>query len=168
VAPVSALQPLTGSARRQITETIAAFYRAAWQNDATHACGLFSPAGRAGFMRAAAISFPQSVNQFSTCTKAMQIYNASLGVSISNLQQSDPTVSGAALNHVNAGNITIKGITASAIAPLNAEPMINPKLIMLVRAGGRWLINGSQSLSKSDLPKILAQARKSGALKPGK
>jgi hypothetical protein len=163
-APVSDLALVTGPPAQQITETIVAFYRAASQNDAARACSLFSPAGAAGFLRAAKISFPASINQFSTCTKAMEIYNASLTASISQLQQSDPAVSGAALDNVRVASISVRGVTATVLAPVNAEPMINPKLISLVRSGGRWLINGSESLNKSNLPQILAQARAKGLL----
>jgi hypothetical protein len=156
----------TGTAQHQITATVAAFYRAAYENDALRACSLFSPNGLTGFMRAAAVSFPASINKFSTCKEAMQIYNASLATSITNLQNSDPSVSGAALNNVTVGRIKLHGGVATAIGPLNALPMVNPKQISLVRLAGRWLIDGSYSLSKSNLPAILKRAGAEGKLKP--
>lgn len=167
--PVSDLAMVSGPAAKQIAQTAVAFYRAAWQNRGAEACALFSPTGKAGFMRAAKVSFPQSINQFSTCTEAMAIYNASLVTSVQNLQQDDPQVSGDGLNNVKIGRIQVHGSTATAIGPLNALPVVNPKQLNFVNIGGRWFINGSYSLSKSNLPKILAEAKK-GAKKvpPGR
>ena len=117
-------------------------------------------------MRAAAVSFPASINKYSTCKEAMEIYNASLTTSISQLQNADPSVSGAALNNVTIGKIKLHGDVATAIGPLNALPMVNPKQISLVRIDGRWLIDGSYSLSKSNLPALLKRAEAEGKLKP--
>lgn len=150
----------TGTAQQRIAATARAFYRYAVEDQAAQACALFSPAGRAGFMRAAKVSFPGSINQFSTCTEAMRIYYASLQVSLQNLQTSDPSVSLNGLKDAAIGEIRIHGDRASAIGPLNGLPIVNPKQLYFVRIDGRWLINGSYSLSKSDLPRILAEARK--------
>jgi hypothetical protein len=154
VPPISDAALSTGDRQHRITETIVAFYRAAWQDDPARACSLFSPAGITGFMRAAAVSFPGSVNRYSSCTHAMQIYSASLGVSVSSLQQSDPSVSGEILDNVGVANIRIHGDRATAVAPTNAVPIVGAKLISLVRTGGRWQIDGSRSSPRK------------GALKP--
>jgi hypothetical protein len=148
----------SGSTAHQISMTIAAFYRAAWEDNAQGACALFSPNGANGFLHAAKVSFPGSVNGTSTCAEAMKIYNASLATSVQQLQNSDPSVSGSTLNSVKVGKISVRGNAATAIGPLNALPEINPKLIKLVRMHGRWLIDGSYSLSKSNLPSLIKRA----------
>jgi hypothetical protein len=159
-APANDLVMLSGSPQQQISETAAAFYRDASTDHATAACALFSPAGRAGFMRAAKVSFPQSINQFSTCKEAMEIYYASLTASVQNLQQGDPTVSDSGLRNARIGDIHIHGDSATAIGPLNGLPVVNPKQLSFVRIGGIWRVNGSYSLSKSNLPQLLAKANK--------
>src|SRR5580658_2992895 len=89
VPPVSHTSLEHGSSSQQITETIVAFYRAAWQGNTTQACSLFSAEGLAGFMHAAETAFPQSVNGQSTCEHAMAIYNAALGDSASTAEDND-------------------------------------------------------------------------------
>lgn len=160
--PIGGVALTTGSAVHQITTTVAAFYRAAWENNAAGACSLFSPTGMSGFMRAAKVSFPASVNSESTCADAMKIYNATLAASVQNLQDGSPSVTGSSLNSVTIGKIHIQGNVATAIGPLNALPEINPKLIRLVKMGRHWLIDGSYSLSKSNLPELLKQSAKAG------
>jgi hypothetical protein len=168
VPPVSDAALVRGSAQHQITQAIVAFYRSAWEDDATQACALFSPTGRAGFMHAASISFPQSINKLSTCQHAMEIYNATLGDSATTAEDNDTSFSTSALDHVGVAGIRIVGATASAIAPTNVVDLINPERFVLVRLGGRWLINGSQSLNKSNLGQILARAKAKGELTPKK
>lgn len=155
-----------GSSQRQIAETIVAFYRAAWEDDATEACDLFSPAGAAGFMHAASMSFPQSVNKLSTCEHAMEIYNAALGESASTAQDNDDSFNPSALDNVGVAEITVDGDSATAIAPTNVVDLINPEQIVLQRVDGRWLISASHSLNKSNLPAILARAKAKGELTP--
>jgi hypothetical protein len=164
VPPVSDLQLTTGSPAHQITETLVSFYRAAWQDDAARACSLFSPAGATGFMNASKTAFPGSAKPSSPCTHDMQLFAAALGDSVSNLQQSQPNVSGDVLDNVGVSQIRIQGATATAIAPMNVAAIINPKRIDLVQIGGRWRINASHSLNQSNLPKLLHQAQKTGKL----
>jgi hypothetical protein len=166
--PVSAAELERGSPRQQITNTIVAFYRAAWENDASEACGLFSASGREGFLHAASISFPQAINKLSTCEHAMEIYNAALGESASTTEDNDTSFSPSALDHVGVAAIQISGQTATALAPTNVVDLINPERFLLVHSGGRWLINASRSLNKSNLPEILARAKAKGELTPKK
>lgn len=168
VPPVTETALEHGSASNQITETIVAFYRASWQDNATQACSLFSAAGLAGFMRAAETSFPQSVNGQSTCEHAMEIYNAALGDSASTTEENDPSFSPNSLAKVGVTGIQITGATATAIAPTNVTDLINPEQFHLVKHQGHWLIAGSSSLNKSNLPKILAEAKAKGELTPKK
>jgi hypothetical protein len=168
VPPVTDTALEHGSAPSQITKTIVAFYRAAWQDNATQACSLFSPAGVAGFMHAAETSFPQSVNGQSTCEHAMEIYNASLGDSASTTEENDPSFSPNAIANVGVADVQIAGATATAIAPTNVTDLINPEQFHLVRAHDHWLIDGSSSLNASNLPKILAEAKAKGELRPKK
>jgi hypothetical protein len=168
VPPVTAGQLESGSAQHQITEAIAAFYRAAWEDNAAGACALFSPAGRAGFMHAAAMSFPSSVNKSSTCEHAMEIYNAALTESAQTTADNISGFSTAALDNVTAAEIRVTGTTATAIAPTNIAALINPMRFLLVRVGHRWLINGSRTLNKSNLAAILKRAQASGQLTPRK
>jgi hypothetical protein len=161
--PLSTLE--RGSAQHQITEAIVAFYRAAWEDDASGACDEFSPAGVAGFMHAAKLSFPDSINRYSTCEHAMEIYSAALGESISTAQDNDTSFDPSALGKVGVLEIKISGDTATALAPTNVLDVINPERIDLQRFGKRWLINASQSLNKSNLPEILAKAEADGKLK---
>jgi hypothetical protein len=162
--PVSDLELATGSPTHQITETLVSFYRAAWQDDAERACSLFSPAGAAGFMKASRTAFPSSALPSSPCSHDMQLFSAALGDSVSNLQQSQPNVSGDILNNVGVAAITVHGDTATALAPMNVETIVNPKRIDLVRLSGRWRIAGSHSLNASNLPAILKRAQQHGAL----
>jgi hypothetical protein len=164
--PLSTLE--RGSAQHQITEAIVAFYRAAWEDDASGACDEFSPAGVAGFMHAAKLSFPDSVNRYSTCEHAMEIYSAALGESISTAQDNDSSFNASALDNVGVEEIRVHGDSATAIAPTNAVEVINPEQIVLQRLHGRWLIEASHSLNKSNLPAILAKAKAEGKLKPHK
>jgi hypothetical protein len=164
VPPVSDLQLVTGSPTHQITETLVSFYRAAWQDDAARACGLFSPAGAAGFMQASRTAFPGSATAASPCTHDMDLFAAALGDSVQNLQQTQPNVSGDVLNNVGVAGIEVHGRTATAIAPMNVAAIINPKRIDLVRIGEHWRIDASHSLNKSNLLRILKQAQQSGAL----
>jgi hypothetical protein len=166
--PISDLELTTGSPAHQVTETLISFYRAAWQDDATRACSLFSPAGEAGFMKASKAAFPGSIAASSPCTHAMQLFSAALGDSVSNLQQNDPSANGAILNNVGVANIQVHGAQATAFAPMNVEQIINPKRIYLVQIGGRWRIDKSQSLNKSNLPEILKKAQQKGELTPKK
>jgi hypothetical protein len=165
VPPISARALISGSDAHRITETIVAFYRASWQGQASAACRLFSPAGRLGFLHAAAVAFPQGVSARSSCAHAMAIYNAALGDSVSNTEAADPSFSPAALDTVGVSAITMRGNRAAAIAPDNLAELINPQEIDLVRTAGRWQIDGSRSLNKSNLPQILARARAGGLLK---
>jgi hypothetical protein len=164
--PLSTLEH--GSAKHQITEAIVGFYRGAWEDNASGACDEFSPAGVSGFMHAAKMSFPQSINRYSTCEHAMEIYSAALGESVSTAQDNDTSFSPSALGDVGVGDIRITGDSATAIAPLNAIDVINPEQIVLQRIGKRWLISASHSLNKSNLPAILAKAEAEGKLKAHK
>jgi hypothetical protein len=155
-----------GSPRHQITEAIVSFYRGAWEDDATAACGEFSPAGVAGFMHAAKVAFPQSINPESTCEHAMEIYSAALAESVSTAQDNDTSFDPSSLGKVGVQEIRIAGDSATAIAPTNVVEVINPEQIVLERLHGRWLIEASHSLNKSNLPKILAKAKAEGKLKP--
>jgi hypothetical protein len=157
-----------GSTRHQITEAIVTFYRGAFEDDATAACGEFSPAGVTGFMHAAKTAFPQSINRFSTCVHAMEIYSAALGESVSTAQDNDPSFNASALDNVGVEEIRVHGDSATTIAPTNAVEVINPEQIILERLHGRWLIEASHSLNKSNLPAILAKAKAEGKLKPHK
>ncbi len=163
--PVTDAALRTGSDEHRITEAIVAFYRAAWEDNAGQACGLFSAMGVKGFLHAAAISFPQSVNKYSTCQHAMQVYNATLADSAQTTAENDTAFSPNALNRVGVGAIELHGATATAIAPTNVADLINPKELDLVRQGDRWMIDGSRSLNPSNLQKILSQARARGLLK---
>jgi hypothetical protein len=154
-----------GSASHQVAETILAFYRAAWQDDPSNACARFSPKGLAGFMRAAGTAFPQAVTKQSTCEHAMEIYNAALGDSASTTQENDPSFTTAALDNVGATAIHVSGNTATAIAPTNVVDLINPERFYLSRTGSEWRIDGSASLNRSNLPKILAHAKSAGELR---
>lgn len=155
----------TGSDQHRITETIVAFYRAAWTDNASEACGLFSTSGAKGFMHAAAVSFPQSINKYSNCEHAMQIYNATLADSAETTQENDTAFNPSALNKVGVAAIQQHGSSATAIAPTNVADLINPKQIELVRTGDHWMISGSKSLNGSNLQKILSQAKAQGLLK---
>jgi hypothetical protein len=166
--PISAAQLRQGSAQHRIKETIVAFYRAAWQNDAPSACGLFSAAGRAGFMHAASVSFPESMNKYSSCVHAMQVYNATLADSAQTTVANDPTFNTSALNSVGVEDVQIHGDHATAISPTNVAELINPKELALVRAGDRWMIDGSKSLNPSNLTHILKAATAKGLLSPRK
>jgi hypothetical protein len=164
VLPVAEADLAGGPAAHQITETIVAFYRAAWQNQPVTACGMFSHNGVAGFLRAARVSFPESVNRYSTCTHAMEIYSATLGDSAANTVAADPTFSTASLDNVGVAFIHVAGGVASAVAPTNVAELIKPKRISLVRDAGRWRIDSSKSLNASNLKQILQAARARGAL----
>jgi hypothetical protein len=164
VPPIPDLQLVTGSPAHQITETLVSFYRAAWQDDGGRACGLFTAAGAAGFIKASTAAFPSSATPASPCSHDMQLFAAALGDSVSNLQQDQPNISGDILNNVGVAQIRIRGDSATAIAPMDVAAIINPKRIDLVRIGGRWRIDASHSLNASNLPKILHRAQKSGAL----
>jgi hypothetical protein len=165
VPPITGAQLESGPATAQITATIVAFYRAAWQDQAQTACSLFSPAGVTGFMHAAAVSFPESMNRYSTCEHAMEIYNASLADSAQTTIENDPTFSTSTLDNVEVAYIHVHGDTASAIAPTNVAELINPKRIDLVRTGDRWQINDSKSLNASNLRHILLSAEAEGKLR---
>jgi hypothetical protein len=166
--PVSVAQLRQGSPEHRITETIVAFYRAAWQNDATAACKLFSAAGRAGFLHAAAVSFPQSMNKYSSCEHAMQVYNATLADSAQTTVSNDPSFNTSALNAVRVQDIQVHGDHATAISPTNVAELINPKQLDLVRAGDEWMLDGSKSLNPSNLKQILDKAQAKGQLTPKK
>jgi hypothetical protein len=155
-----------GSQQHRIDQTIVAFYRAAWQDNASEACGLFSASGRAGFLHAAAVSFPQSMNKYSTCEHAMEIYNATLTDSAQTTVENDPSFSTAWLSTVAVQDIRIDGDSATAIAPTNVAELINPKQLSLVRSGSEWRISASKSLNASNLKKILGAAAAKGLLKP--
>jgi hypothetical protein len=164
--PLSLAALKHGSAVHQITEAIVAFYRGAWEDDATAACAEFSPAGVKGFMDAAKTEFPQSVNGDSTCEHAMEIYNAALSESVSTAADNDEAFSPTALDNVGVEKIRITGDSATAIAPTNVLEVINPEQIVLRRLNGRWLIEASHSLNKSNLAQILAKAKAEGELTP--
>jgi hypothetical protein len=162
--PLSDSSLQSGSSSHRITATIVAFYRAASQDNATQACGLFTPAGRAGFMHAAKVSFPESINKYSSCEHAMEVYNATLADSEQTTEDNDPAFDPSALNNVGVALIQIHGSSATALAPTNVADLINPKRIYLVKTGQEWLIDGSKSLNASNLEKILAQAKAQGLL----
>jgi hypothetical protein len=166
VPPVSRSALATGTDAHRITETIVDFYRSSWQGQPTVTCGLFTPAGVAGFMHAAEVAFPQGVVHTSTCEHAMSIYSAALGDSATNAEQADPSFSTAPIDNVGVAEIRIHGDAATAIAPTNIVELINPQLFLLRRSGARWYINGSASLNKSTLPQVLARARAKGLLTP--
>jgi hypothetical protein len=161
VPPVSGAALSTGTDPRRITQTIVDFYRSSWQGQPTVTCGLFTPAGVAGFIHAAEQAFPQAVVPTSTCEHAMSIYSAALGDSATNAEQADPSFTTAPLDNVRVAEIRVRGDAATAIAPTNIVA-----LFLMRRSGGRWYINGSASLNKSNLPKILDKARARGLLTP--
>lgn len=154
----------TGTAPRQITSTIVAFYRATWQDNGGLACSLFSSAGLTGFMKAAQIAFPNTVNGQFTCAQAMAYFHATLADSVDTLQQAGVNVSGNVLDDVGVQRIVVHGATATAQAPEDVSEFIKPKLFQLVRVKGRWLIEGSTKLGKT-LPQLLAQAKAKGELR---
>jgi hypothetical protein len=153
----------SGSPPQQIAATISAFYRATWRNQGSDACSLFSPAGVAGFLQAAKVAFPQSVNSTTSCPQAMAFFNADLADSVDTLQQSGVNVSGNVLDNVGVQHIAVHGDRATAQAPQGVEEFIKPKRFLLVRRGGRWLIDGSQKLGQT-LPQVLAAAKTKGTL----
>jgi hypothetical protein len=155
---------VTGNAGRQITATIVTFYRATWQGNGSLACSLFSPAGVTGFMKAAQVAFPNTVNGKFTCPQAMSYFHATLADSVSTLQQAGVNVSGNVLDNVGVQHIVVHGATATAQAPEDVAEFIKPKLFQLVRLNGRWLIEGSKKLGKT-LPQLLAQAKAKGELR---
>ncbi|HEX4107801.1 MAG TPA: hypothetical protein VHX88_06675 [Solirubrobacteraceae bacterium] len=155
----------TGSAKQQITATIVAFYRSTWQDDAPLTCALFSPTGLQGFMKASEVSFPDSVLPSSSCVHAVQVSNASLASSVEQDEENGPSIPGSILDNVGVGGISIHGNTATAIAPENVSIFIVAKRILLVHLNGRWLISGSQSLSRN-LPQLLGSAKAKGELTP--
>jgi hypothetical protein len=161
--PVADLKPAAGPIRNQITATIVSFYRAAWQNQAALACSLFSSTGLAGFMHASQQAFPGSINRASTCTHAMQVFNAALADSVNMLQQEGVDTSGDALDKVGVQDVRAIDNFATAIAPVGVELIIKPKRISLVRLEGRWLIAGSHSLTTTPA-QLLAEARANGEL----
>jgi hypothetical protein len=164
--PLSLAALKHGSASHQITEAIVAFYRGAWENNATAACDEFSAAGVKGFMHAAKTAFPQSINPESTCEHAMEIYNAALGESASTAEDNDEAFNPSGLDNVGVEKIRVTGDSATAIAPTNVLEVINPEQIVLTRLNGRWLIEASHSLNKSNLAQILAKAKAEGKLTP--
>jgi hypothetical protein len=153
----------TGTAAAQITATIVTFYRATWQDNRTLACSLFSPAGVTGFIKAAQVAFPYTVNAKFTCEQAMAYFNATLADSVNTLQQAGVNVSGNILENVGVQHIVVHGVTATAQAPEEVSELIKPKLFLLVHVGNRWLIKGSKELGKT-LPQLLAQAKAKGEL----
>jgi hypothetical protein len=164
--PLSLATLKRGSASHQISEAIVAFYRGAWEDDATAACDQFSPAGVKGFMQAAKTAFPQSINPETTCEHAMEIYNAALSESVSTAQDKDEAFNPKGLDNVGVEKIRITGDSATAIAPTNVLEVINPEQLVLTRQDGRWLIEASHSLNKSNLAQILAKAKAEGKLTP--
>jgi hypothetical protein len=163
--PVNQLDLASGNDQHQISATIAAFYRATWQGQGSAACSLFSATGVAGFMKAAKVAFPNSINPTTSCTQAMAFFHAGLADSVDTLQQSGVNVSGDILNHVGVKDIRVSAGTAAAEAPENVQVFIKPKRFLLVRQNGRWLIEGSQKIGKT-LPQILATAKAKGELRP--
>lgn len=146
---VSDLALVRGPAQQRVAATIVAFYRAAWQGDAPRACSLFSPRGRRGFIRAAAASFPGGViNAYSTCAHAMLVYRAALAGSVSDFMARGVTVAASAFAHVGVADVRVRADRASAVAPLGVQPIITAKRILLVRLGGRWLIDGSRPVGR--------------------
>jgi hypothetical protein len=162
---VNGIELLQGPDTTQITNTIRAFYRATWQNDDSAACSLFSPAGAAGFLQAAKVAFPDSVNQVTTCADAMRFFNADLADSADTLQQSGVNVSGNILDVVGVKNVKVTGNTATAEAPEGVEEFIAPKVFMMTREHGRWLINGSHKIGQT-LAQLLAEAKAKHELVP--
>jgi hypothetical protein len=154
----------TGSAAHQITSAIVTFYRATWQANGSLACSLFSPAGVTGFMKAAQVAFPDTLNGKFTCPQAMAYFHATLADSVNTLQQAGVNVSGNVLDNVGVQHIAVHGATATAQAPEGVPEFIKPKLFMLVRVNSRWLIEGSKKLGKT-LPQLLAQAKAKGQLR---
>ncbi len=154
---------VTGSAPQQITATIQAFYRATWQNHGPAACSLFSPAGERGFMAAATVAFPETVNTTTTCPQVMAYFAADLSDSADNLQQSGVNVSGNILDKVGVSHIKISGSNATAQAPEGVEEFIKPKIFLLTHTGGRWLISGSKKIGQT-LAQMLAAAKAQGKL----
>jgi hypothetical protein len=162
---VNQLDLATGSAEHQISTTIVAFYRATWQGQGSAACSLFSASGASGFLKAAKVAFPNSINPTTSCAQAMAFFHAGLADSVDTLQQSGVNVSGDVLNNVGVKDIKISGNAAAAEAPENVGVFIKPKRFLLVRQGGRWLIDASQKIGKT-LPQILAAAKAKGELRP--
>lgn len=154
-----------GSSAQQIAATIVSFYRATWQNQRSVVCSLFSPAGVTGFLKAAKVAFPSTVNSTTTCEQAMTYFNATLTDSVNTLQQAGVNVSGNVLDNVGVQNITVHGTSATAQAPEGVEEFIKPKLFTLVRVNNRWLIDGTSALGKT-LPQILGAAKAKGELRP--
>jgi hypothetical protein len=161
---VNALALSTGTDTQRIAATIGAFYRATWRNQGQAACSLFSPEGARGFLTAAHVAFPSSVNSSTTCAQAMRFFNADLVDSVNTLQQSGVNVSPTVLDHVAVAHVLVHGDAATAEAPEGVGVVIQPKLFRLVRSHGRWLIAGSQKLGRT-LPQELAAARAAGKLK---
>jgi hypothetical protein len=161
---VNQIDLASGSDRRRVSATIAAFYRATWNDQTSSACSLFSPAGSKGFLKAAKVAFPSSINPTTSCAQAMEFFHAGLADSVDTLQQSGVNVSGDILNHVKVNDVRISGTSAAAIAPEGVDVLIKPKRFLLVRDNGRWLIDGSQKVGKT-LPQILAKAKAKGELR---
>jgi hypothetical protein len=155
----------TSSDTQQISQTIKAFYSATWKNQGSQACALFSPAGAAGFLQAAKIAFPDSVNPTTSCSQAMAFFNADLADSADTLQQSGVNVSGNVLDNVGVSKIRIRGDEASAEAPDGVEEFVKPKTFLLVREHNRWLIDGSRKIGQT-LPQLLAAAKRKHELVP--
>jgi hypothetical protein len=164
-AAVNAVALYSGTSPHQIAATISAFYRATWQNQGALACSLFSANGSSGFMQAAKIAFPQSINAATTCPQALKIFNATLADSVNQLQQAGVNVSGDILDKVGVTHIRVHGNAATAQAPVGVEEFIKPKLFLLVRVHNHWLIDSSRKIGKT-LPQVLAGARAQGKLRP--
>jgi hypothetical protein len=163
-ATINDIALYSGTSPHQIAGTISAFYRATWQNQGTLACSLFSANGSSGFMQAAKIAFPQSINSATTCPQAMRIFNATLADSVDQVHQAGVNVSGNVLDNVGVKHIQVHGDTATAQAPVGVEEFIKPKLFVLVRVHRHWLIDGSRKIGKT-LPQVLAAARAQGKLR---
>jgi hypothetical protein len=153
----------TGSDRHKITSTIQAFYRTTWNGQGAAACSLFSSQGSSGFLKAARVAFPSSVNSTTSCAQAMAFFHAGLADQVDTLQQSGVNVSGNILDHVAVSDIHARGGVAAAEAPVGVDVLIKPKRFLLVRQRGQWLISGSQKIGKT-LPQILAEAKAKGEL----
>jgi hypothetical protein len=136
-----------GSNQQQITSTIQAFYRATWENDTVGACSLFSANGARGFMAAAKVAFPGSVNSATTCPEIMRTFNASIVQQVQTLQDDDVSVDGDALNQVGVADVKVSGDKATAQAPEQVGVLIAPKLFHMVYVNKRWLIDSSSNLS---------------------
>lgn len=156
---------VSGTTPQRIAATISTFYRATWENQGAVACSLFSPNGSSGFLQAAKVAFPSSVNQVTTCPDAMKIFNATLADTVDGLQQAGVNVSGNILDNVGVNHIHVQGNRATAEAPQGVEALIKPKLFLLVRVHNRWLIDGSRKIGKT-LPQLLAAAKAQGKLRP--